>query len=174
MAHRFLIGLSIGLVFATLTVPLARAGEKYDGYKSGLPELRQIREYARTVSPYDGYKSGLPDLRRIRALRTERGVVDLEEILDLVQPSLFDEPHVVRVSVVARVGAGVCELHRDAEPELVLRADLLEDVERLDARNPAEGAGRLDEVAFGIRPGGMTEPERDGMTNTARLHVDGV
>ena len=48
MAHRFLIGLSIGLVFATLTVPLARAGEKYDGYKSGFPELRQIREFART------------------------------------------------------------------------------------------------------------------------------
>ena len=66
MAHRFLIGLSIGLVFATLTVPLGRAGEKYDGYKSGFPELRQIREFARTVSPYDGYKSGFPELRRIR------------------------------------------------------------------------------------------------------------
>jgi len=76
MAHRFLIGLSIGLVFATLTVPLARAGEKYDGYKSGFPELRQIREFGRTVSPYDGYKSGLPELRQIREFaRTHQIVV---------------------------------------------------------------------------------------------------
>jgi hypothetical protein len=67
-----------------LTVPLARAGEKYDGYKSGFPELRQIREFARThqavVAPggekYDGYKSGFPELRQIREFaRTHQIVV---------------------------------------------------------------------------------------------------
>jgi hypothetical protein len=63
MTHRLLTCLTVGLVIAALAVPVAQAKEKYDGFKSGYPQVRQLYAYASTLSPYDGYKSGYPQLR---------------------------------------------------------------------------------------------------------------
>ena len=75
-------------------------------------------------------------------------VVEFEELAHLGQPALLHEADVIGVLVVAFVGGSVGELHRDPEAVAVLRADLGQELERLDAGNRRELLGRLEEVAF--------------------------
>src|SRR5690606_6277901 len=65
--------------------------------------------------------AGTATLRKDRAL--DRLVVDLEEVAHLALPPVANEGDVLGVLVVAVVGGLVRELHGEAEPVVVLRAD---------------------------------------------------
>src|SRR4051794_32565896 len=62
-----------------------------------------------------------------------RRVVHFEELPHLGQPPALHEPDVIRVAVVLLIGGAIGELHRDPEAVVVLRADLGQELERLDA-----------------------------------------
>jgi len=83
-----------------------------------------------------------------------RGVIELEELAHLGEPALLHEADVVRVRVVAIVGRPICELHRDSEAVAVLRADLGQQLERLDAWDVRKALRCLDE--------GVLRSPRDG------------
>ena len=102
--------------------------------------------------------------------RVERGVVELEEVGDLGDPALCDEADVRRMLVVTVVRALVCELHRDAEAELVFRADLAQQLERLDTVDRGELLCGREEGRLLGRSGRMSQTESDGMTDAAGVH----
>jgi hypothetical protein len=77
-------------------------------------------------------------------------VVDLEEVAHLGQPAILYEANMSWMTVVALVCGSVCELHRDPEPVVILRADLGQQLEPLDARNSRESLGGLEEVALAV------------------------
>ena len=64
-----------------------------------------------------------------------RRVVEFEKLAHLGQPALLHEPEVVRVLVVAFVRGSIGELHRDREAVAILRADLSQQLEQLNAGN---------------------------------------
>src|SRR6266446_1814002 len=85
----------------------------------------------------------------------ERLVVDFEELGHLREPALLHEADVIRMLVVGLVRGRSCELHRDAVPVAVLRARLVEDLERFDAGNLREACGGREERGFLLRAGRM-------------------
>ena len=99
-----------------------------------------------------------------------RRVVDLEEVPHLGHPAFLHEPHVIRMAVVVLVGGAIRELHRDPEAVVVLRADLGEQLERLDAGDRREPPGRVEEVPLLVRACGVDERERDGVPDAIRVH----
>jgi pimeloyl-ACP methyl ester carboxylesterase len=73
------------------------------------------------------------------------------------------EPEVVRVPVVAFVRGSIGELHRDREPVAILRADLSQQLEQLNAGNSRQPLGCVEEVMLSSRSFGVDERERNGM-----------
>src|SRR5207249_4060640 len=71
----------------------------------------------------------------------------------------------------ALVRGPVGELHRDPEAVAILRADLGEKLERLDARDQREPLGSLQEVSLGRRPFRMGQGERHGMPDAPGCHL---
>jgi hypothetical protein len=110
--------------------------------------------------------AGSPDARCLAF-----GVVELEKVADLGQPAILHEADVCRVVVVALVCGSICELHRDPEAVVVLRADLGQELERLDSGNAREQLGRFEEVSLFLGPRGMNEPECNGMPNALRIDL---
>ena len=62
------------------------------------------------------------------------------------------------------------ELHRDPEAIAIFRADLGQQLERLDTRDRREPLGRREEVTFSSRPFPMDERECNGMPDALPLH----
>jgi hypothetical protein len=94
--------------------------------------------------------------------------VDLLEGGDLRDPALGYEAGVLGVLVVGVVGCAVRELHRQAVDELVLRADLAQDLEGLDARHHfGQAGGSGEEVGLLVGAGRVDERERDRVANPA-------
>ena len=140
-------------------------------------EVRILGVYPRSEFARGMERRGLTAPRRNQTLiepgRADRLaavglVVDLEERLDLRDPAVAHEGDVVRMVVVAGIGGLVGELHGEAEAVVVLRADLLQPLEFLDAGNGGEDQRVLEEGRFGWRTGRMLQAENDGVSD----HLD--
>ena len=78
----------------------------------------------------------------------------------------------IRVFVVRLVRDTVGELHRDPEAIVVLRADLRQQLERLDAGNDRQALGSLEEVALVVRARWVSEREGDGVPDAILDHTN--
>jgi len=76
---------------------------------------------------------------------------------------------VVGMLVVAFVRGSIGKLHRDPEPVAILRADLNQQLEDLNARNRRQPLGGVEEVTLSGRSFRMDEPERNGVPDALRV-----
>lgn len=63
MSHHVLNNVTVVLVVAAITVPVANGANSYDGYKSSYPQLHQLTSNG--VNRYDGLKSSYPQLHQL-------------------------------------------------------------------------------------------------------------
>ena len=100
----------------------------------------------------------IPPRPRLSAPPLRRLVVDLLEGGDLRLPAIAHEGDVRGVLVVALVGGAIRELHRQPVDEVVLRADLAQDLEGLDAGDDLgrAAAAAARKPASSSEPGGWT------------------
>ena len=106
----------------------------------------------------------------LRAADDDQPTPDRQHGLELVSsnesPSFFSTS-----GVAGRIQLGaIRELHRDPEAILVLRADLRQELERMDAGNRREPLRRLEEVALGVGAGRMREGENNGVPDALPVH----
>src|SRR5690606_23501154 len=90
-----------------------------------------------------------------------------QECLDFRYPAVAHIGDVDGMVVVALVGCLVGELHRIAEVEIVLRADLGKLLEPPDARDPGQRLAGVEKGFFLGRAARMLQAECDGVTDHA-------
>src|SRR5687767_9041711 len=96
-------------------------------------------------------------------------VVDLHEVRDFRLPAVAHKSDMDRMVVVGVVGRLIRELHREAELEAVLGADLLQPLEALHRGYLRQHQGILEKLLFFDRALTMLQGEDDGVADHGQL-----